>query len=82
MEPSLAHWCSGSKVRQGTEWPGRQTGCGRLTMPALQSVSSVLSAKQTLYFPLGLVALSFIQWPEKDQKSMGRQKELYIPFEQ
>lgn len=59
MEPSLAHWRSGTKVGQGGERPGRQTVCVRCTMPALQSVSSVLSAKQTLHFPLGLPAFAF-----------------------
>lgn len=65
MEPSLAHWRSGTKVGQGGVRPGRQTVCVRLTMPALQSVSSVLSAKQTLHFPLGLAAFAFFSGPRK-----------------
>lgn len=82
MEPSLAHRRSGTKVGQGGERPGRQTVCGRCTMPALQSVCSALSAKQTLHFPLGLAAFAFFSWPDKGQKSLGRQRELYIPSEQ
>ena len=58
-EPSSAHWHNGTKVGQGGEHPGWQTVCGPRTMPALQSVSSVLSAKQTLHFPFGLAASAF-----------------------
>lgn len=59
MEPLLAHWRSGTKVGPGGECPGRQTVCVRRTMPALQSVSSVLSAKHNTHFPLGLAAFAF-----------------------
>lgn len=79
MDP---HWRNGTKVRQGRERPGRQTVCVRHTMPGLQSVSCVLSAKQALHFPLGLAVLAFLQRPGKGQKSKCRQRELYIPSEQ
>lgn len=52
MEPLFAPWRSGTKVRQSGEGPGRQTVCVHCTMPTLQSVSSVLSAKQTLHSPI------------------------------
>ncbi len=69
MEPSLAHWRSGTKVGQGGVHPGRQTVCVHRTMPALQSVSSVLSAKQTLHFPLGLAAFAFFSGPIKVRRA-------------
>lgn len=71
MEPSLVHWRSGTKVGQGGERPGWQTVCVRHTMPALQSVSSVLSAKQTLHFPPGLVAFAFFSGPIKVRRAWG-----------
>ena len=77
MEPSLACWRSGTKVGQGDGRPGRQTVCVRRTMPALQSASSVLSAKQTLHFPLGLVAFAFFSGPIKVRRA-GADKESFI----
>lgn len=82
MEPLLAHWRSGTKVGPGGECPGRQTVCVRRTMPALQSVSSVLSAKHNTPFPPRPGGVCLLQWPDKGQKSMGGQRELYIPSEQ
>lgn len=69
VEPSLAPWRSGTKVGKGGARPGRQTVCVRCTMPALQSVSSVLSAKQTLHFPLGLAALAIFSSPIKVRRA-------------
>lgn len=69
MERSLAHWRSCTKVGQGGERPGRQTVCVRRTMPALQSVSSVLRTKQTLHFPVGLVAFAFFSGPIKVRRA-------------
>lgn len=69
MEPSLAHSRGHTKVGQGGEYPGRHTVCVRHTMPALQSVSSVLSTKQTLHFPLGLVAFAFFSGPIKVRRA-------------
>lgn len=79
MEPSLAHWRSGIKVGQGGECSDRQTVCVRRTMPALQSVSSVLSAKQTHHFPLGLVAFAFFSGPIKVRRAWA-DKESFISY--
>lgn len=77
MKRSLAHWSSGTKVGQGGVRPGRQTVCVHCTVPALQSVSSVLSAKQTLHFPLGLAALAFFSGPIKVRRARA-DKESFI----
>lgn len=77
MEPSPAHWRNGTKVGQGGVRPGRHAVCVRRTMPALQSVSSVLSAKQTLYFPLGLAAFAFFSGPIKVRRACA-DKESFI----
>jgi len=74
MEPSLAHWCSGTKVGQGTEWPGRQTGCGRLTMPALQSVSSVLSANRLSISLSVWLRLPLFSAPKKVRRAWADKK--------
>lgn len=77
MEASLAHWRSGTKVGQGGVRPGRQTVCVHRAMPALQSVSSVLSAKQTVHFPLGLAAFAFFSGPIKVRRAWA-DKESFI----
>lgn len=74
MEGSLAQWHSCGKVGQGRERPGRQTVCVHRTMPALQSVSSVLRAKQTLHFPVGLVAFAFFSGPIKVRRAHARKE--------
>lgn len=79
MEPSLAPWRSGTKVGMGGARPGRQTVCVRCTMPALQSVSSVLSAKQTLHFPLGLVALPSSAARQRSEEP-GQTKRAFYPI--
>lgn len=61
VEPTLAPWRHGTKVGKGGVRPGRQTVCVCCTMPALQSVSSVLSSKQALHFPLGLAAFAIFR---------------------
>lgn len=61
------HWHTDTKVGQAREPPGRQTACVRHTMPGQQSVSSVLSANQTLHFLLGTVCL--LQRPDKGQRA-------------
>lgn len=78
MEPSLAQWRSGAKVEQGGECPGRQTVCAGRTMPTLQSLSSVLSTKQTLHFPLGLVAFAFFSGLIKVRNAHANDKESFM----
>lgn len=82
MEPSLTHWHNATKVGQGRRAPRLAGSLCPLHHASSAICEQCVKRKTDTPFPSWPGGVWLLQRPDKGQKSICRQRELSIPFEQ